>query len=509
MIKKLAITGRVALGLCVGGLLLAYTNGTAAPPASITADLDARIAEGLAKLGAVQGVAVAVYTPDGVYAKGFGVTDIDTGEPVTEDTAFYIASSTKSFTALAMNILHHRGDLDLDAALSDFVPDAGFPAAVNPGEVTLRDFLTHTAGIKNHPIGFRLAFTGQHDPGTLWRLLQSSESNTDAPLGEFQYTNVGYNILTILTDRMLGRPWQDMLAEEIFAPAGMTRTSAYMSKAEHEGWSLARPHTTVGPDAPERIYLEKTDATMQSAGGMIMSAKDALRFLELMIEDGRIGGEQIISAEAVRETRAPYAEVGGSFGEYSRDHYGLGWYLGTYRGDAMVHHFGGFAGARAHVSYLPDRKLGVAVFVNDSEAGFQFADILANYVYDTLNGQEGARARYDENIAAAAAQIKQFSARIAADRENRAAREWTLSLPHTAYAGTYESELGGVLEISLEDEALVVTLGNLHAVAEPFTAPDTIRVELIPGRGEVIGFRKNDSGGIAALRYGDYEFARR
>lgn len=510
MSTTLLTVGRAALGLWVAGLSTACAaQATQAPTLSIAADLDARAAEGLAKLNTVQGVAIAVYTPDGVYAKGFGVTDIDTGAPADADTAFYIASSTKPFTALAMSILDRRGAIDLDATLSKFAPGAEFPAAVKPGETTLRNLLTHTSGIKNDPIGFRVAYTGQHDPKTLWRLLGASEVNADAPLGKFQYTNAGYNILTILTDRALGKPWQDVLAEEIFAPAGMTRTSAYMSKAAREGWTVARPHATVGPGAPSRIYLEKTDATMQSAGGMIMSANDAARFLELVVEDGRLGGREVVPAEVVRATRAPYAEVGESSGEYSRDHYGLGWYIGNYRGDAMAHHFGGFAGARAHLSYLPERKIGVAVFINDSEAGFELADIIANYVYDALTGKDDAASRYEQSLTKTAAMVAMYNAKIAADREKRAGREWTLSLPRRAYVGTYESDLAGVFEISLDGDDLVVTIGNLHAVAEPFTAPDTIRVELFPGLGEVIGFRVNGTGDVAALRYQDFQFARR
>lgn len=279
---------------------------------ALARDLD-QVAQKALALDAVPGLSVAVYTREGVYARGFGLADIGTGEAATADTVFYIASSTKSMTSLALAILEARGDFDLNATPRDYAPDAPLPAAVRAGEVRFRNFLSHTGGIANEPIEFRFTDTGQHDDATLWRLLSASEPNSEAPLGRFDYANVGYNITTILADRRLGVRWQDLLQREIFDPAGMTRTSARMSRALASQWSIAKPHVTGPSGARERIYLEKTDQTMHSAGGVVMSANDALRWLELMIEDGSIGGRRIVPAEVVQATRTPLAAVNVEF----------------------------------------------------------------------------------------------------------------------------------------------------------------------------------------------------
>ncbi len=334
------------------------------------------------RLGAVPGLAVAVYMRDGAYVRGFGVTDVETGERADADTSFYIASSTKPLTALALAALHERGEIDLDESLPSYAPDAPFPDTVRPDDVTFRHLLSHTGGVANGPLGFRLAFTGQHDAQTLWRLLASCTPNEDAPLGEFDYTNDGYDIATVLSDRVLGVTWQDLLAREIFSPAGMVRSTAIMSHAQSAGWSIAKPHRIDAEGRMRRIYLEKTDRTMQSAGDVIMSANDALRWLELMIERGCIGRRHVAPAGVIETTRAPLADVGETFAEYAREQYGLGWYLSRYRDERLFHHFGGFAGARAHVSYMLDRGVGVAAFVNDDTASFAFVDAIANYVYD-------------------------------------------------------------------------------------------------------------------------------
>lgn len=451
----------------------------------LAADLDAAIDKAMA-LGVAPGLAVAVYSREGVYTRAFGVTDIATGERTTIDTAFYVASTTKSLTSLALAALHHRGELDLDSTLAAYAPGAPFPAGVRPAEVRLRDLLSHRGGIENDPISYRLAFTGQHDPETLWRLLAASQPNPKAPLGRFQYTNVGYNIATILTDRRLGVRWQDLLQREIFGPTRMTHTTALMSQAQAAGWSIAKPHGLGASGRMERIYLEKTDQTMQSAGGVVMSVRDAALFLELLIEDGRLERRRIIPATTMQAVRAPLAVVGDTWSEYRRGYYGLGWYLATYRGERMLHDFGGFPGFRSHLSYLPDRNIGVAAFINDTTAADPLVDAIANYVYDLTGGHGDSGARFDAALAAVSARRDALVKRN--DAISRAGRPWTLTRPRSAYAGAYSSPLAGRIEIGVEGEAMRVGFGVLHAVAEPFTLPDAVRVELAPGSGTVIQF---------------------
>ncbi len=451
---------------------------------ALAGELDAAVARAMA-LNMAPGLAVAVYSREGVYTRGFGVTDVNTSARADADSAFYIASSTKPLTALALTRLHHRGAFDLDATLGAYAPDAPFPAAVGADQTTFRQMLSHTSGIDNGPVGYRVAFSGQHGPATLWRLLAESALNADAPRGQFDYTNVGYNISTVLTDRRLGVVWQDLLDREIFAPTGMTRASARMSRAA--AWSVAKPHALSADGTLSRLYLEKTDQTMQSAGGVIMSANDAVRWLELMLENGRIGDRQIIAPEATATVKAPIAQVTAEFDGYTREAYALGWYHGPYRDQRLLHHFGGFAGFRAHVSFMPAIGVGVAVFANGNQGGAP-SNAVANYVYDRMLGATDAAQVFDAALAAAADRRTRTIASIVGDRANRAARPWTLSRSRAAYAGAYESQAWGRIEVVAEGEALRIRYGVLEAVAEPFTQPESVRVELAPGSGEPIIF---------------------
>lgn len=475
----------------------------------ITNDLDSLVPEFLALLDFPVGVGIAIYTNNGSYAHGFGLADVESGEEATAETAFYIASSTKSFNALAFNILHHRNEINLDATLSEYAPDAQFPKEILPEKVTLRDLLTHTSGIYNNPISFRSAFSGDHTPELLWDLLSVSTINSNAPIGTFQYTNTGYNILTILTDRQLGIPWQDIIKKEIIDPLGMTHTTAYMSQAQRENWPIARPHGQTDDFKMIRTYLEKVDSTMQSAGGMIMSPNDAVRWLELFVNDGMVGGVRLVDPQIVRETRNRFSKVDRQFGEYLREDYGLGWYVSSYNNSPMIQHFGEFSGFRAHVSYMPDLNAGVAVFVNDSMIGNFLADAIANYVYDGLTESTQPSIEGNEEFSSQLiASYEDIKANVIRDRSRRAARVWQLSHPIEAYSGRYlNSELGELI-VSVKNNGLHVEIGVMRSVAEPFTSPDSLRLSLNPISGTVLEFDVNAEGEVVAANIYGAHFER-
>src|SRR5690606_8402913 len=121
-------------------------------------------------------------------------------------------------------------------------------------------------------------------------------------------------------------------------------------------------------------------------------------------------------------------------------------------------------------------------------AAFPLVDAIANYVYDRAAGRENADAAFDEALANVARRREEGAQRVDADRANRASREWLLTRPTAAYAGAYENAEYGRVEVSASGDTLTVRNGALHSIAEPFTRPDSIRVELIPFSGMPILF---------------------
>ena len=471
-------------------------------------DLDAFIAATLARFPTVPALSVAVARGAGpVYAKAHGRADIEAGIAATADTRFYIASSTKSFVGLTFALLDARGTIDLDWALAELAPDVAFAPALRAGEVTLRHLLSHTHGLEGRPIEFRLAYTGEHDAATLWRLLGRLTPNAQAPLGTFRYGNLGFNVAALLVERRLGRSWHDLVEREVLAPLALRETVTRGVAALRARRLLAAPYLSGTPGGTERLYLEKQDDMMQSAGGMFSTAGDMARWISVNLAAAR-GGRTPVPAAAVAATHRPIGTLDDDFEMFRRTGYGLGWYSGPYQGGTLYHSFGGFTGARSHVSFLPDRDVGVAVLTNDEGIGFALADIVAAYVYDwVIGGAATAAANAAQIVDRMAARADQRRAAIAADRARRAARTSRLTLPTAAYAGRYCSDDWGTVELAQSGGGLALRWGRLRASLDPFTEENSARVEAIPGEGRVLRFAV-ENGAVAGIALDDRTFRR-
>ena len=136
----------------------------------------------LDRMEVVPGLALSVVVGDSVVlAEGYGLADVENVVPATGETVYYIASATKPFTALMALVLESNDVVDLNSTLAGHLPGVTMADSLRPEEVRLRDLLTHTSGIANGPITGRLAFTGEHDPETLWRLLDHSTGAEGLP----------------------------------------------------------------------------------------------------------------------------------------------------------------------------------------------------------------------------------------------------------------------------------------------------------------------------------------
>jgi len=475
------------LAALAAAVLLSSQPAAADPGADrFRSDADAFIRRALDRVGAVPGLAIAVVDGDEtVFTAGYGVADLSTGAPVDADTRFYIASSTKSFTALAVAAMADRGDVSLEAPLATWSRAPGLSSEI-AARVSLADLLSHRSGLDNSPMSFRAAFSGEHTPEVMQGLIAATVAREDTPHGTFRYSNTGYNLATTLLEARDGRDWRRLVRDEVLNPIGMADTTGWLSDAR--GAVIAAGHLGHLADGPVRSPLQKVDATMQSAGGLVSTADDMARWLEIQINDGVLDGRRVFPAGLVASTHRPLATNSGTFGPYVRESYGLGWQIGRYGDDVLIHHFGNFAGSRAHVSFMPARRIGVAVMVNEDVVAGGLADLVANYVYDWHAGRPDLETAYDAAVGDLVDRRDRGRASIARQQAERAARPSMLARPASAYVGTYESPLLGTVRIAERDGAMVVSMGVMETVAEAFTQPDSIRVELVPMQGQPIQF---------------------
>jgi hypothetical protein len=175
-------------------------------------------------------------------------------------------------------------------------------------------------------------------------------------------------------------------------------------------------------------------------------------------------------------------DVDADFFEFHRFAYGLGFYRARWDGDLLVHHFGGFPGYRSHLSFMPERGLGVVVLQNEGIDGSRFADIVAAYVYDVLLGRDAdarARSRLDAMRRAVAENREARADQVTRLEALRQAPE-TAARPLDAYTGHYANERLGTLLVMADGDRLRIVWGDLHGPGLP-TGGDTFLVDWIPG----------------------------
>lgn len=483
---KRATMRRVLLPILAATVLaVSPATSQSAPSGEWRSDVDAFVQK-VVDAGLVPGAQIAVSQGDWVlYSKGYGSADLDSSRAVGEETRFYIASTTKALTATAVTVLAHKGDLDLDAPVTRYLPALRFAPPLDADTIRIRDLLALNHGIENGgPVVLRTAYTGDFTPELLLELLASYGPSEEGRV--FVYGNLGYNLLGMVLDAIGEGGWKEVVEREVLQPLGMRETTAYVSRLEAQ--EIALPHGFDSDGKFHRVPLGKADENMHAAGGHFTTARDLARFAAAHASGGRLEGRQVLPREAIEVTHELHAEQDKDFGPIHRFGWGFGWDLGTWQGRELIHRFGTFEGYRPHLSFLPEEGLGVAVLVNGLGPAFYADDLIAFYIYDRLLGVPDVEARYQAQLDELSARTRQMLGRMAEGMERRKARQVPLGHPLEAYAGVYESPRSGRMEWRVVAGGLEVHMGVAQARAEVFdAAEDQLRVELTGG-GSVADF---------------------
>jgi len=382
----------LSLALC-NALALAQAKPSAPPNAAAKLALDSarltrldRVLQDYIDKNQLAGI-VALVLQDGrpVYERALGWSDKEAGRKMTADTIFRIASQTKAITSTAILLLMEEGKLNLDDPVSRFIPtfretkvavkkENGVELVPAKRQITLRDLLTHTAGIsygtqpevaalyeakglgpaagfgwytadKDEPIGVTMERLG-----TLPMVAQPGEA--------YVY---GYNtdILGAVVEKASGLPLDQFIRERITQPLGMKDTQFFLPPAERN--RLATVYSSgrdgVAVRAPEGAkgqghYVDGPRKSFAGGAGLLSTAHDYARFLEMTRNGGTLDGVRLLSPRTVMLMRTNQSGtlhsqngLGFGYGFETTDRYGAngmdgvgsyGWggaYGSTYRVD--------------------------------------------------------------------------------------------------------------------------------------------------------------------------------
>ncbi|MEU6646249.1 serine hydrolase domain-containing protein [Saccharomonospora sp. NPDC046836] len=363
---------RVACGLAVVALLLgaAAPAAVAAPAMDDRARIDTLVAETM-RGSAVPGLALAVVHHDTVvHLRGYG--DAGDGRPVTARTRFLAASLSKSLTATAVLRLVDDGAVALDAPVRRYLPEFTTAAPAAADRITVRHLLNQTSGLAD--TGFPEMTLPQPDS-----IAQRVTSLRDAepvssPGSQFHYFNPNYAVLARIVEVVSGRPFAEALDSQVLTPLGMRDSTSVVTTAElpSRAPGLARGHVVAVGTA---ITHDEPAGYLAGSGGVVTTAGDLGRFLQMQLSGGTLDGVRVVSAGAVTTMHTPPPSVPGG--------YAMGWF--AHQG--LLEHNGVLTGFYAEQALLPSADLGVAVLANSyhSLTGVQG---LARRIANVLTGTD-------------------------------------------------------------------------------------------------------------------------
>jgi CubicO group peptidase (beta-lactamase class C family) len=297
----------------------------ASPESIVRGDVGQRVDEYFTRLEKFgwSGAALVAWKGEVVLEKGWGFADRDKKIPFTEDTVSSIGSVTKQFTGAAIVKLEMQGKLRVEDPLSKF-----FPAAPpDKAAITIHQLLTHTSGLGDLELG---------DDDTIGRdemLRLAFASPLHAkPGAQFEYSNLGFSVAAAIVEVASGKSYEQVLHDELFAPAGMTSTGYLLPKWNRD--RMAHGYDAQGRDVgtfENRNWGAGGPGwVLMGNGGILSTPRDMYRW------HVALAGESVLSKAAKEKLQKPYVPT------HAGDVYAYGWGVEkTPRGTTLVWHNGG------------------------------------------------------------------------------------------------------------------------------------------------------------------------
>jgi CubicO group peptidase (beta-lactamase class C family) len=260
-----------------------------------------------------------------VHFETYGYQDIDQKIPVEENTIFRIYSMTKPVTGVALMMLYEEGKFRLSDPVSKYIPEfMDLKVAKNPWdpdtelmdqkhEMTIRELMSHSAGLSYGIFSNSYVDKLYREADVLSyhsTLKKMVKSLSEIPLlyqpGEAYYYSISVDVQSYLVEVLSGMSFRDFLIERICNPLGMVDTDFWVDKEKHhrfsqvydrkEGEELKLSTEVVGID-PNVFYEPVT--FFSGGGGLVSTAMDYMRFCQMLLNGGELGGVRILAPRTV------------------------------------------------------------------------------------------------------------------------------------------------------------------------------------------------------------------
>jgi D-alanyl-D-alanine carboxypeptidase len=348
----------------------AVPAATAPPPdaaPAVPAALDRKLRARLDKLRskyAIPGVSATIILADGSTWTGTsGMANVRKGTKVKADTAFALASVSKTYTAALILALANDGKLDLDEHVSKLLPKMRFAS-----KVTVRQLLNHTSGLPDYFLSGKIDRALFGDRARAWTTRDAFRYVGKAlfPPGKgWYYSNTNYALLGMIAEKVGGRPLAEQLHERFLDPLGLDHT--YQQVTEKPRGPIARGYRVTGT-ALKPVFTDQSDGSKVMPFTSVVTAAAGAGSIAATSGDVARWARDLYAGDVLpRSTiRAMIAEARKTARFHPRIGYGLGVQVTTLDGRPALGHSGRLVGFRSVVRHLPDEEITIAVLTNES-----------------------------------------------------------------------------------------------------------------------------------------------
>jgi CubicO group peptidase (beta-lactamase class C family) len=405
----------------------------------------------------VPGLAIGVVKDSAiVFSQGFGVRNVDTEAPVTDETLFSIGSATKAFTAAALGILHDEGQLDWSTPVREYLPRFDMVNEFAAEEMTPVDLLTHRSGLPRHDLVWYGTDASRAELFSRLEYLPPSEPFRTA----FQYQNLMYMTAGYLAGQLTGSAWEDVVRQRIFQPLGMA-SSTFSVEATQQTSNYARPYAG-GRDSVVAIDFRNIDA-IGPAGSINSSVAEMMPWVRLFLENGKHADTQVIEPSTIDQLMKPRIVVENFPLQFAAQEapymmYALGWFVQPYRGRRLLQHGGNIDGFSALAGFMPGDSLGFVILTNKNGTPapyilmYELIDRMLDD--DTVDWNQRVAERYDQMRAAAENGPAADTQRVADAQPSH---------PLDDYVGRYVHPGYGTFEVTMDADSLVGRYGTFSS----------------------------------------------
>ncbi len=403
----------------------------------------------------VPGIAVGIIH-DGkvVLAKGYGISNIETGEKVNADTNFGIASNSKAFTTTAIAMLVDREKLKWDDKVIQYIPEFKMYNDYVTQEFTIRDLVTHRSGL-GLGAGDLMVWPDGHDftPEDIIQNIHYLKPVSDFRT-KYDYDNLLYIIAGVVIEQVSGMSWVDFIQKNFLAPLEMNRTASNWDALKDKSNAIA-PHVPI--DGKLKVIDRYTNHIFDAAAGIYSNVNDLSKWVQFQLDEGKYKGLQLVSERQMKELKKPQTLMPFStkppYNSLFRA-YGLGFQLQDVARKLEVSHTGGLEGIVTQIIMIPQLNLGIVVLTNQQEGAAFMA--VSNTIKDHYLGlpEKDWVKEYGELIAKRNGDADKITDEVwqSVEQNNKS------KLPDTkALIGTYRDNWFGDITISNEKGKLRFT----------------------------------------------------